>query len=187
MRNEKILEGLGVEDLVKEFNLTKSDECFEILWNKIKAFAIKVGSKYVTIPYEEKESIAMEVLFRCLPKLENKKGKLLTYYGFALKGEYICYLEKMNRKKELIIKDSVSLDEMKEEINYEPTDNKDNFDVDFFSYQSKLDRIETLLVKMIYGGYKRDEIREKLKLTSEKYNSVMRGLREKIQLNYIEG
>ena len=55
------------------------------------------------------------------------------------------------------------------------------------SYQSKLDRIETLLVKMIYGGYKRDEIREKLKLTSEKYNSVMRGLREKIQLNYKEG
>lgn len=181
------VQGFNLEELADLYNTTKDELYFNQLWYGVKAFSVSIGSKYVTIPYEDKMSIAMEVLFRCLPKLNSGKGKVLTYYGNALRCEYITYIEKQKTKKYEFNESAYSLDQLKEEINYEPTREIDFFSVDDFISENDLDKMQSALVKLINVGYKSNEISKSLKLTLAEYKQLLKSVQEKISMNYIEG
>ena len=177
----------NLEELAELYNTTKNELYFNQLWYNVKAFSVSIGSKYVTIPYEDKISIAMEVLFRCLPKLNSGKGKVLTYYGNALRCEYISYIEKQKTKKYEFNDSAYSLDQLKEEINYEPSRELEYFSVDDFISENDLDRLESAVVKLINAGYKSNEISKSLKLTLQEYKQLLTNVQRKISMNYTEG
>lgn len=177
----------SLEELAELYNTTKNELYFNQLWYNVKAFSVSIGSKYVTIPYEDKMSIAMEVLFRCLPKLNSGKGKVLTYYGNALRCEYISYIEKQKTKKYEFNDSAYSLDQLKEEINYEPSKELEYFSVDDFISENDLDRLESAVVKLINAGYKSNEISKSLKLTLQEYKQLLTNVQRKISMNYTEG
>lgn len=180
-------QGFNLEELAELYNSTKNELYFNQLWYNVKAFSVSIGSKYVTIPYEDKMSIAMEVLFRCLPKLNSGKGKVLTYYGNALRCEYISYIEKQKTKKYEFNDSAYSLDQLKEEINYEPSKELEYFSVDDFISENDLDRLESAVVKLINAGYKSNEISKSLKLTLQEYKQLLSNVQRKISMNYTEG
>jgi len=178
--------GISLEELTEEFLKTGDEEYFNILWERVKPFSIRIGNKFMTIPYEDKESIAMEVLFRCIPKLQKGKGKLLTYYGFALTGEYICCLEKGNTYKQKINSEAYSLEKMEEDVGYIPSATQDDFNINLFLEDCNLLGIEIKMVLLIDEGYKKKEIMKMLKLKNEDYNNIHNTIKEKIKNNYLE-
>lgn len=181
------VQGFNLEELAELYNSTKNELYFNQLWYGVKAFSVSIGNKYVTIPYEDKMSIAMEVLFRCLPKLNSGKGKVLTYYGNALRCEYISYIEKQKTKKYEFNESAYSLDQLKEEINYEPSREIDYFTVDDFISENDLNRLESALVKLIDAGYKSNEISKYLNITLKQYKELLTNLQFKLSNNYSEG
>lgn len=181
------VQGFNLEELAQLYNLTKNELYFNQLWYGVKAFSVGIGSKYVTISYEDKISIAMEVLFRCLPKLNSGKGKVLTYYGNALRCEYISYIEKQRTKKYEFNESAYSLDQLKEEINYEPSKETHYFSIDDFISENDLNALESALVKLINAGYKCKEISKYLNINLKEYKELLSNLQFKILNNYSEG
>lgn len=182
---------MGLESLAEEFIKTGDETYFNLLWEGVKPFSIKMGKKFMTIPYEDKESIAMEVLFRCVSKLQNntgfdfKKGKLLTYYGRALYGEFICWLEKCNTYKQKVNTEAYSLEKMEEDIGYIPATAKDNFNMNIFLSDCQLLDIEAKFILLLDEGYNKREIMARMKLKKDDYNSLLDTVREKIRNNYL--
>lgn len=181
------VQGFNLEELAQLYNTTQDELYFNQLWYGVKAFSISLSKKYVTIPYEDKISIAMEVLFRCLPKLNSGKGKVLTYYGNALRCEYISYIEKQKTKKAELNDSAYSLEQLKEDINYEPSKEVDFFSVDDFISEHDLDILESAVVRLLNDGYKTMEISKSLKLSLQDYKQLLTNIQNKILNKHSEG
>ena len=181
------VQGFDLEELAQLYNTTQDELYFNQLWYGVKAFSISISKKYVTIPYEDKISIAMEVLFRCLPKLNSGKGKVLTYYGNALRCEYISYIEKQKTKKAELNDSAYSLEQLKEDINYEPSKEIDFFSVDDFISEHDLDILESAVVRLLNDGYKTMEISKSLKLSLQDYKQLLTNIQNKILNKRSEG
>lgn len=181
------VQGFDLEELAQLYNTTQDELYFNQLWYGVKAFSISISNKYVTIPYEDKISIAMEVLFRCLPKLNSGKGKVLTYYGNALRCEYISYIEKQKTKKAELNDSAYSLEQLKEDINYEPSKEIDFFSVDDFISEHDLDILESAVVRLLNDGYKTMEISKSLKLSLQDYKQLLTNIQNKILNKHSEG
>ena len=181
------VQGFNLEELAQLYNTTQDELYFNQLWYGVKAFSISISKKYVTIPYEDKISIAMEVLFRCLPKLNSGKGKVLTYYGNALRCEYISYIEKQKTKKAELNDSAYSLEQLKEDINYEPSKEIDFFSVDDFISEHDLDILESAVVRLLNDGYKTMEISKSLKLSLQDYKQLLTNIQNKILNKRSEG
>ena len=181
------VQGFNLEELAQLYNTTQDELYFNQLWYGVKAFSISISKKYVTIPYEDKISIAMEVLFRCLPKLNSGKGKVLTYYGNALRCEYISYIEKQKTKKAELNDSAYSLEQLKEDINYEPSKEVDFFSVDDFISEHDLDILESAVVRLLNDGYKTMEISKSLKLSLQDYKQLLTNIQNKILNKRSEG
>ena len=181
------VQGFNLEELAQLYNTTQDELYFNQLWYGVKAFSISISKKYVTIPYEDKISIAMEVLFRCLPKLNSGKGKVLTYYGNALRCEYISYIEKQKTKKAELNDSAYSLEQLKEDINYEPSKEIDFFSVDDFISEHDLDILESSVVRLLNDGYKTMEISKSLKLSLQDYKQLLTNIQNKILNKHSEG
>lgn len=177
----------NLEELAQLYNTTQDELYFNQLWYGVKAFSISISNKYVTIPYEDKISIAMEVLFRCLPKLNSGKGKVLTYYGNALRCEYISYIEKQKTKKAELNDSAYSLEQLKEDVNYEPSKEIDFFLVDDFISEHDLDILESAVVRLLNDGYKTMEISKSLKLSLQDYKQLLTNIQNKILNKRSEG
>lgn len=181
------VQGFNLEELAQLYNTTQDELYFNQLWYGVKAFSISLSNKYVTIPYEDKISIAMEVLFRCLPKLNSGKGKVLTYYGNALRCEYISYIEKQKTKKAELNDSAYSLEQLKEDVNYEPSKEIDFFSVDDFISEHDLDILESAVVRLLNDGYKTMEISKSLKLSLQDYKQLLTNIQNKILNKRSEG
>lgn len=181
------VQGFNLEELAQLYNTTQDELYFNQLWYGVKAFSISISKKYVTIPYEDKISIAMEVLFRCLPKLNNGKGKVLTYYGNALRCEYVSYIEKQKTKKAELNDSAYSLEQLKEDVNYEPSKEVDFFSVDDFISEHDLDILESAVVRLLNDGYKTMEISKSLKLSLQDYKQLLTNIQNKILNKRSEG
>lgn len=181
------VQGFNLEELAQLYNTTQDELYFNQLWYGVKAFSISISNKYVTIPYEDKISIAMEVLFRCLPKLNSGKGKVLTYYGNALRCEYISYIEKQKTKKAELNDSAYSLEQLKEDVNYEPSKEIDFFSVDDFISGHDLDILESAVVRLLNDGYKTMEISKSLKLSLQDYKQLLTNIQNKILNKRSEG
>lgn len=181
------VQGFNLEELAQLYNTTQNELYFNQLWYGVKAFSISISKKYVTIPYEDKISIAMEVLFRCLPKLNSGKGKVLTYYGNALRCEYISYIEKQKTKKAELNDSAYSLEQLKEDVNYEPSKEVDFFSVDDFISEHDLDILESAVVRLLNDGYKTMEISKSLKLSFQDYKQLLTNIQNKILNKRSEG
>lgn len=181
------VQGFNLEELAQLYNTTQDELYFNQLWYGVKAFSISISKKYVTIPYEDKISIAMEVLFRCLPKLNSGKGKVLTYYGNALRCEYISYIEKQKTKKAELNDSAYSLEQLKEDVNYEPSKEIDFFSVDDFISEHDLDILESAVVRLLNDGYKTMEISKSLKLSLQDYKQLLTNIQNKILNKRSEG
>lgn len=181
------VQGFNLEELAQLYNTTQDELYFNQLWYGVKAFSISLSNKYVTIPYEDKISIAMEVLFRCLPKLNSGKGKVLTYYGNALRCEYVSYIEKQKTKKAELNDSAYSLEQLKEDINYEPSKEIDFFSVDDFISENDLDILESAVVRLLNDGYKTMEISKSLKLSLQDYKQLLTNIQNKILNKHSEG
>lgn len=181
------VQGFNLEELAQLYNTTQDELYFNQLWYGVKAFSISISKKYVTIPYEDKISIAMEVLFRCLPKLNSGKGKVLTYYGNALRCEYVSYIEKQKTKKAELNDSAYSLEQLKEDINYEPSKEIDFFSVDDFISEHDLDILESSVVRLLNDGYKTMEISKSLKLSLQDYKQLLTNIQNKILNKRSEG
>ena len=181
------VQGFNLEELAELYNATQDELYFNQLWYGVKAFSISLSKKYVTIPYEDKISIAMEVLFRCLPKLNSGKGKVLTYYGNALRCEYVSYIEKQKTKKAELNDSAYSLEQLKEDINYEPSKEIDFFSVDDFISEHDLDILESAVVRLLNDGYKTMEISKSLKLSLQDYKQLLTNIQNKILNKRSEG
>lgn len=181
------VQGFNLEELAQLYNATQDELYFNQLWYGVKAFSISISKKYVTIPYEDKISIAMEVLFRCLPKLNSGKGKVLTYYGNALRCEYVSYIEKQKTKKAELNDSAYSLEQLKEDINYEPSKEIDFFSVDDFISEHDLDILESAVVRLLNDGYKTMEISKSLKLSLQDYKQLLTNIQNKILNKRSEG
>lgn len=181
------VQGFNLEELAQLYNTTQDELYFNQLWYGVKAFSISLSNKYVTIPYEDKISIAMEVLFRCLPKLNSGKGKVLTYYGNALRCEYISYIEKQKTKKAELNDSAYSLEQLKEDVNYEPSKEIDFFSIDDFISEHDLDILESAVVRLLNDGYKTMEISKSLKLSLQDYKQLLTNIQNKILNKRSEG
>ena len=181
------VQGFDLEELAQLYNTTQDELYFNQLWYGVKAFSISISKKYVTIPYEDKISIAMEVLFRCLPKLNSGKGKVLTYYGNALRCEYVSYIEKQKTKKAELNDSAYSLEQLKEDVNYEPSKEIDFFSVDDFISEHDLDILESAVVRLLNDGYKTMEISKSLKLSLQDYKQLLMNIQNKILNKRSEG
>lgn len=181
------VQGFNLEELAQLYNTTQDELYFNQLWYGVKAFSISISKKYVTIPYEDKISIAMEVLFRCLPKLNSGKGKVLTYYGNALRCEYVSYIEKQKTKKAELNDSAYSLEQLKEDVNYEPSKEIDFFSVDDFISEHDLDILESSVVRLLNDGYKTMEISKSLKLSLQDYKQLLTNIQNKILNKRSEG
>lgn len=181
------VQGFNLEELARLYNTTQDELYFNQLWYGVKAFSISISKKYVTIPYEDKISIAMEVLFRCLPKLNSGKGKVLTYYGNALRCEYVSYIEKQKTKKAELNDSAYSLEQLKEDVNYEPSKEIDFFSIDDFISEHDLDILESAVVRLLNDGYKTMEISKSLKLSLQDYKQLLANIQNKILNKRSEG
>ena len=180
-------QGFNLEELAQLYNATRDELYFNQLWYGVKSFSISLSKKYVTIPYEDKITIAMEVLFRCLPKLNSGKGKVLTYYGNALRCEYVSYIEKQKTKKAELNDSAYSLEQLKEDVNYEPSKEIDFFSVDDFISEHDLDILESAVVRLLNDGYKTMEISKSLKLSLQDYKQLLTNIQNKILNKRSEG
>lgn len=192
--NNETNQGVNQKDsvltiLVEKYNSTKNEIYFIELWEQVKAFAFMQAKKYHEIKIDEKISIAQECLWKCCSCL--KPGtNLLTLYGTVLNNKfYDEWVKKMQTESYKINKNATSLEFMYEDIKYEPIAPVDFFNIDLFIIECKLSELEKELCKLMYQGYKRYEILEKLKIKSNiKYNNLLNRLRDKIRQNYlIEG
>lgn len=186
MDKTKLNEEIKLGDLVDLYLQTGDEEYFNKIWFQVKPLSVMIGKKFMTIPYEDKESMAMEVLFRVLRKVNiDKSYSFLTLYGRSLGGEYICYLQHLETKKEQLNSCADSIEKMKEEVNYEPSYEQDDFSLDMFIYDSKLQGLEVSLLTLIYEGYKKTEILKKLNLKREQYDYLLETIKSKITTNHL--
>lgn len=186
MNNEMNQGGSALLDLVEKYNSTNDDVYFNQLWEEVKAFSFMISKKYHEIEFEDKISIAQEVLWNCCKKLKEGKN-LLTLYGTALNNRYYdTWAKKMQRDNFKLNDTAASLDQMFEDINYQPAVEQDMFSIEMFLYEAKLTKLETALCILLYEGYKRAEIMNKLNMkNSGQYNRLMEKLRNKVNINYL--
>lgn len=186
MNNEMNQGGSALLDLVEKYNSTNDDMYFNQLWEEVKAFSFMISKKYHEIEFEDKISIAQEVLWNCCKKLKEGKN-LLTLYGTALNNRYYdTWAKKMQRDNFKLNDTAASLDQMFEDINYQPAVEQDMFSIEMFLYEAKLTKLETDLCILLYEGYKRAEIMNKLNMkNSGQYNRLMEKLRNKVNINYL--
>lgn len=186
MNNETNQGGSALLDLVEMYNSTNNEMYFNQLWEEVKAFSFMISKKYHEIEYEDKISIAQEVLWNCCNKLKEGKN-LLTLYGTALNNRYYdTWAKKMQRDNFKLNDTAASLDQMFEDTNYQPSFEQDLFNIEMFIYESRLTELEATLCILLHQGYKRSEIMNKLSMkNSGQYNRLLQKLRNKINVNYL--
>ena len=104
--NQMISSGnMELGELVKSYIETNEDQVFNMIWQKVRLFSIKICNKYKSIPTEDKETIAMECLWNCFSSEKDRqiliKGEssLLTLYGTVLKNRlYDVWVKKMHSR-----------------------------------------------------------------------------------------
>lgn len=171
--------------LVKKYQETGEEKYFEQLWELVKPFGIMIARKYPSIPFEEREPLAMHCLWDCCKTFKEGKN-LLTLYGTVLGNRmYDFWGKKMQTQKYKINSEAASLDKLKEDVNFQPAAEVDNFNIELFYYECKLIGIELKIVALINEGYRKTEILKKLKLKSEEYNELLEIIKEKVRNNYL--
>lgn len=186
MNSKKIKEGNTLTELVEKYNSTNNEIYFNQLWEQVKAFSFMITNRYNDVEYDEKISISQEVLWKCCKKL--KKGKnLLTLYGTALKNRfYDEWAKRRQTQKYRINSTAMSLDQLYEEVKFEPAEHMDIFNIEMFIDESKLTGMETDLCILLYEGFKRSEIMNKLNMTNNgQYNRLIKIVRNKVKINYL--
>lgn len=178
--------GLELSKLAQAYMSTGKEEYFNTLWYNSKAFAITILKRYPSIQYEDGISIAMECLWNSVKALKPNQN-ILTLYGTVLQNRlYDLFHKTMQAGKYKMFSEATSLDELKENINYEPTYNDDSFNIEMFKTECDIVGLESNILTMIYEGYKSKEIISKLNLTKDLFNTMMDIIKSKINNNYLQ-
>ncbi|MGM9543556.1 MAG: hypothetical protein ACI3T9_01100 [Romboutsia timonensis] len=172
--------------MVSSYKVTRDDHIFDQIWGMVKPFSIKVGSKYPSIPFEERNSIAMETLWECCNNLKEGK-KLLTLYGTVYKNRlFDLFAKKMQSGKYKINEQAASLEELYESVGYQPSyDDIDIFIKEDLYKQCNLLNREIQIVELLDMGYKAREIVKQLKLERKEYNKIVESIQLKIEENWL--
>ena len=80
---------------------------------------------------------------------------------------------------------SLSLEDLKEDIGYEPAKLDDTFNLEMFEYECKLIGVELTIVELIYTGFKQNEIIKKLEIDRKVYKNLLEEIKNKIKVNYL--
>lgn len=185
MNNEMNQGGYDLLSLVALYNETEDERYFSQLWEEVKAFSFTISKKYYEISIEDKESVSKECLWNCCKTL--KPGtNLLTMYGTVLNHRfYDMWAKKMQRDNYKMNANAMSLDQMYEDVRFEPRSPEREFSLEMFIYECQLSELEAVLCTLLYQGYKRADIMKVMNLTnSGQYNRLINKLREKVNKNY---
>lgn len=185
LKNENINKGLELNGLISLYKETREDKYFNRLWDNVKSFAIMKGKRYPSIEFDDIISNSMECLWISLNNIK-EGNNLLTYYGRILENRfYDIFNKKMQSKKYKMNSQSLSLEDLKEDVGYEPGKLDDTFNLEMFEYECKLIGIELTIVELIYTGFKQNEIIKKLEIDRKIYKNLLEEIKNKIKVNYL--
>lgn len=185
LKNENINKGLELNSLISLYKQTREDKYFNKLWDNVKSFAIMKGKRYPSIEFDDIISNSMECLWISLNNIK-EGNNLLTYYGRILENRfYDIFNKKMQSKKYKMNSQSLSLEDLKEDVGYEPAKLDDTFNLEMFEYECKLIGIELTIVELIYTGFKQNEIIKKLEIDRKLYKNLLEEIKNKIKVNYL--
>lgn len=187
MKEQNIDQRLKLQNLVIAYQRTNDDYYLTELWNEVKPFSIKITNKYYNASKDDKESLSLECLWKVCKTIKPNTN-FLTYYGTVLNNRcYDCFVKQANTNNRKVLNEAYSLDKLKEDLNFDPGYDQENFNLNFFFEQCKLTEQESTLCALFYMGYKRVDIVNRLKLIKKnEYIGILASLRDKIAIYYLD-